>query len=281
MPHLFNFFVVWDPAQKVFVLDAHTLGTLGLKIVNVWMCWIQSWWAKELQPGVDIEPLLSGAYLWYYSDLLSSRILYCPLHNLPVISAAHNYHNLVYILFEVGFHRPFQWVITWWLQRPDASQELQSATSTAMIFHQSKMYSAFPFILPGPWCAQDKQKFWSPTTEDVHNSDGVESTTSNCTSDIELRSSLASSFELESQELPSTPEASSSSANLSTYLLQVTSCEPFGSYSVWWSFSHRHSWSGGGQMAQMWWLASHWRKLLKPFLYLQEPSFLWIFALRI
>jgi hypothetical protein len=93
--------------------------------------------------------------------------------------------------------------------------------STTMYFHQSRIYSVFPFIISGPWCAQDKQNFWSPTTDDVHNSDGAESMTSNCTTESELRSSLASSFGLESQELPSTPEASSSSADLSTCLLHA------------------------------------------------------------
>jgi hypothetical protein len=94
--------------------------------------------------------------------------------------------------------------------------QLQSAASTTMYFHQSRMYSVLPFILSGPWCAKDKQKFWSPTTDNVHNSNGLESMTSNFTTESELRSSLASSFELESQELPSTPKASSSSADLST-----------------------------------------------------------------
>lgn len=76
----------------------------------------------------------------------------------------------------------------------------------------------------GPWCAQDKQKFWSPTTDYVQNSDGVESTTSTCTTENDLRTGsegnmdtdLASSFEFESQELPSTPKANSASADLST-----------------------------------------------------------------
>ncbi|KAG0598679.1 hypothetical protein M758_12G093100 [Ceratodon purpureus] len=67
----------------------------------------------------------------------------------------------------------------------------------------------------GPWCAQDKQKFWSPSTE---SSDRVEPTTS--TSENDLRTSsqgnLASSSESASQDAPSTWTTTSSSAELNT-----------------------------------------------------------------
>jgi hypothetical protein len=67
-------------------------------------------------------------------------------------------------------------------------QELQSASSTTMNFHQSKnlLNFSFEFLLSGPWCARS---FGAQQTDDVQNSDGVESATSNCTTESELRSS--------------------------------------------------------------------------------------------
>lgn len=144
-----------------------------------------------------------------------------PFDILLVVSAVHTYDTFWYpasvmrgfiVVFMAGNKMT---------NSPDNAQQLQPVLSSIIA---TKAINSFSFILLGPWCAQDKQKFWSPTTDYVQNSDGVESTTSTCTTENDLRTGsegnmdtdLASSFEFESQELPSTPKANSASADLST-----------------------------------------------------------------
>ena len=98
-----------------------------------------------------------------------------------------------------------------------------------LIFIPPKLnvFSVLPSFLSGLWCAQDKQTFWSPPTDNVQNFDTVEFMTSTPSAENNLRSSsgvtdsgLASSLELNPQELPSIPKATSSTDVSTCYRLR-------------------------------------------------------------
>ena len=133
---------------------------------------------------------------WYWYKLALFQGFVLSFGYSFVISVEHRRCNLAVVSCQSWWHHPV-------------------CSYDNFMVKSSLMYSRCRFMLSGPWCAQDKQKFWSPSTE---SSDRVEPTTS--TSENDLRTSsqgnLASSSESASQDAPSTWTTTSSSAELNT-----------------------------------------------------------------